>query len=495
MPKHMIVFTHSMKAVTHLTAFLSGFVIMSLEILGFRVLAPHFGYSIYVFGTLIGLILFALAIGYWVGGYISRVNIRPKGFALVLVAATAYIAAASTLFDQVVLFFSNFGIVAGAFMGTFALWAFPMMVLAAVSPYLIGLRSEKEHAGRSAGGISAAGTLGGLAGTFLTSFFLLPTLGTHMTFVANAYIAAAMTAIWLLAYNRGWLIAVLVAPILAHSIQAPEQMPNIVHAEESAYSHIEVVNRGSMLVLRTDRRSGTAYSAIMRDGSLPPFLLYNLFAVPAAAKNSARGLLLGVGAGTLPLIHEALNPDLKLVGLEIDPRIIAVGERFFGLKDRKNLEKIVIADARPFLAKDTSIYDVIEMDIFRESEIPFYLVSREFFVATKKRLADGGVFMMNIYDPTADRRIQRSVTNTVAAVYPEVYVVPTGLGSYFVAASRLPLIVPQPQNGEGDTRLNDLITKFREGAQRVVFSPGETVFTDDRAPIETLYIAPFKEIL
>lgn len=477
-----------MKTLSYITAFVSGFIIMSLEILGFRALAPHFGYSIYVFGTLIGLILSALAIGYWVGGMLSRNNVRPKNFFLILLFASLYIAIASAFYERIIQALANYGIVAGAFLATFIVWAFPMIILAAVSPYLVGMMSEKEHPGDSSGRISAAGTLGGLVGTFLTSFYLLPNFGTHATFTGNAYAATAMALLWLFAYDKRWLLAAIIAPLLTHALPPMDLPANVVHAEESPYSHLEVVDYGDMLVLRTDRRSGTAYSAIMKDDSLPPFLLYNLFAVPVAAKDSRRGLLLGGGTGTLPRIHEALNPDLRLVGVEIDPQIVGIGERFFKLEDLKNIEPIIIADARPFLARDNGRYDMIEMDIFRETEIPFYLVSREFFELTEERLNENGILMMNVYDPTKDRGIEKRVSNTIASVYPNVYVVSAGLGSFFVVGSKTPLVVPDPKAGD-DERLAEVTNYFNNRVKKVAFSESEEIFTDDLAPIESLYIA------
>jgi hypothetical protein len=55
----------------YILAFLVGAIIMVLEVLGFRLLAPYFGCSVYVSGSLIGVVLVALAMGYYVGGRIA----------------------------------------------------------------------------------------------------------------------------------------------------------------------------------------------------------------------------------------------------------------------------------------------------------------------------------------------------------------------------------------------------------------------------------------
>ena len=59
------------------TAFISGFVILSLEMLGFRFLSPYFGYSTYTWGSLLGVIMAALSIGYYFGGILA--DRKPEG--------------------------------------------------------------------------------------------------------------------------------------------------------------------------------------------------------------------------------------------------------------------------------------------------------------------------------------------------------------------------------------------------------------------------------
>src|SRR6187401_2281426 len=60
-----------------LTAVVTGAVVMALEILGSRLLAPVFGNSLFVWGALVGVILAAMSSGYAFGGWIS--DRRPGG--------------------------------------------------------------------------------------------------------------------------------------------------------------------------------------------------------------------------------------------------------------------------------------------------------------------------------------------------------------------------------------------------------------------------------
>jgi spermidine synthase len=409
----------------------------------------------------------------------------PSKFFVVVLAAGLYVAATSVFYEQLLQGLEKYGVLYGALLATFLLWGFPMAGFAAVAPYLVGMRSEKEHAGHSAGWISAVGTFGALVGTFLTSFYFLPVFGTQATFTGNAYAAVIVPLLWLFASDKKWLLAAVVIPLIASSAPAQSTSSDVIHSRDSAYSRLEVADYGSFLALRTDGRSGGVYSIMTKDGSLPLALLYDLFSVPVAAIDARHGLLLGVGAGTLPRIHKELNPNLKITGVEIDPGVVEIGREFFGLGAMDNIEDIKIADARPFLARTTDKYDVIEMDVFRETEIPFYLASKEFFELTKSALSEGGIFMMNIYDPSGERRIEGPIANTAASVYPETYVVPAGPGSFLLVGSESPLVVPSPE-GIANQYLRQFTQYFINNAERVAFSPEEDVFTDDRAPIEML---------
>ena len=64
-------------------AFVSGFIIMAIELLGGRILAPYFGSSIYVWGSIITVFMLSLSIGYLLGGRLSLHNPN-LGYAMAL---------------------------------------------------------------------------------------------------------------------------------------------------------------------------------------------------------------------------------------------------------------------------------------------------------------------------------------------------------------------------------------------------------------------------
>src|SRR5207249_9329099 len=74
-----------------LASFLIGGTILVLEILGTRVISPYYGASIYVWSSLIGVTLAALAIGYWTGGWVADRRPPLSAFAVETTAAALFV--------------------------------------------------------------------------------------------------------------------------------------------------------------------------------------------------------------------------------------------------------------------------------------------------------------------------------------------------------------------------------------------------------------------
>src|SRR3989304_5626186 len=64
--------------------FVAGAVVMALEIMGSRLLAPVFGDSVFVWGSLIGVIMASLALGYYVGGRLADREPNFRVFSLII---------------------------------------------------------------------------------------------------------------------------------------------------------------------------------------------------------------------------------------------------------------------------------------------------------------------------------------------------------------------------------------------------------------------------
>ncbi len=157
-------------------AFSGGFVIMSLELLGGRVLAPYFGNSIYVWGSIITVFMLSLAVGYLLGGRLSLHAPSFRRLALVFMVGGALLLPL-TLFAEPLMNWVFERIEDpryGSLLAASILFVVPTVVLGVISPYSVRLLiTETHHSGAVAGTLYFVSTLGSALGTLGTSFYFV----------------------------------------------------------------------------------------------------------------------------------------------------------------------------------------------------------------------------------------------------------------------------------------------------------------------------------
>src|SRR5262245_55594589 len=169
-------------------SFVTGVAMLVLEMSAARVLAPYFGSSLYVWTNIIATILAALAAGYWLGGRIAgsgggyfavSVLLAASGlgaFGVPFLASPTALAVAPPDLGELAL---RLVVLRGSLLATLVLFAPAMVLLGCVSPLLVRLLALRIGVGRASGAISASGTVGALAGSYATSLWLIPSLGTR----------------------------------------------------------------------------------------------------------------------------------------------------------------------------------------------------------------------------------------------------------------------------------------------------------------------------
>jgi hypothetical protein len=181
----------------------SGFFVMSVELLGGRLLAPTFGSSIYVWGAIITIFMLALSLGYLVGGRWSMRSPSVRKLGTILIVAA--ISVVPTLMFGVPLL----DVVAqavpdprfGSLLGSTVLFFIPTFFSGMISPYAVRLIvEERSTSGRHAGQLYFVSTFGSAAGTLLTSFYLV--LYFEVDHILIGLLAISI-AIGVLAWFRG----------------------------------------------------------------------------------------------------------------------------------------------------------------------------------------------------------------------------------------------------------------------------------------------------
>jgi hypothetical protein len=159
-----------------------GFITLGFEMVASRILTPLFGGSIYTWATIISIVVAGLMAGYFIGGVFAD---RHPSFAF---AALIKLAAAAYLF--LVFFLSNGGLealinripgeVAALFASGVVVCFPPLVILGMYAPLSVRLiLREPTDAGKIAGGLFAISSLGNIVGIIVTTFLLIPTIGTR----------------------------------------------------------------------------------------------------------------------------------------------------------------------------------------------------------------------------------------------------------------------------------------------------------------------------
>jgi len=157
-------------------AFVSGFIIMSVELLGGRILAPYFGSSIFVWGSIITVFMLSLSLGYLFGGKLSLRNPSLKQHGAFFVLA-AFLLIPLILFGNQIME-ALFLVVEdpryGSLIVSMLLFFLPTAALGMIAPYSVRLLvMDSNHSGHVAGTLYFVSTLGSALGTLATSFYLV----------------------------------------------------------------------------------------------------------------------------------------------------------------------------------------------------------------------------------------------------------------------------------------------------------------------------------
>ncbi len=440
--------------------FLAGAVLLGVEIAASRVLAPFFGNSLFVWGALIGVVLGGLSIGYWAGGALAdrfpRVELLVGAITLGAAGVLAIPFLDEAILEAVVGW--DPGPRADPLLASVLLFGAPSIVLASVTPIAVRLRArELTHLGRTAGRLFSISTVGSIVGTFVTSFWLIPELGTDQVlgiaaavlFVAAAVVAIAerLVAASLVAAGAAaiaTLAAVSLAPETGGTLskaaarnwspvyrlrddpRAAPELPyfgaKVLYKKDTRYHQLAVVEAAGR---RTLRFGGSFQSEMYVDAPFRTAFDYTdyFFLGPAYNPRAKTVLFLGLGGGSAPKRLGRDFPELRLQVVELDSVVVDVARRFFSVPETL---PVAIADGRRYLAGDDTRWDVIAIDTFYDDGVPFHLTTREFLELVRARLAPGGVVVTNVLGAVTgpSSKLFRAVYRTYRSVFPTVTIHP-----------------------------------------------------------------------
>jgi spermidine synthase len=388
-----------------------------------------------------------------------------------------------------------------------------------VSPLLITtLCSAGRPVGRAAGAISAAGTIGSLAGTFAATHWLVPAFGCRLAMtIAGAALVLASLVLGGGGHRAGSvaLVAVVVALGVPRGPLRPAPSGRELLAERESRTQFLQVHRqasgnGPGRTLLVINEGLDSFHSLAVEGSrlcggayydwhaLAPFL-----AGDGDRPTGLRALSIGDAAGSLRAVYAAVHPGAQVDAVDIDSAPMELGDRWF--PGPKAEGQRAVLDGRVFLQRATARWHVIHVDAYaHQVYVPAHLASREFFAAAHARLEPGGVLACNVGALHDQDPVLKAIGTTMAAEFGQAraLLIPGSRNALLVARREAPL---RPERLANAPRPADLSAADAASWSRVIefgqapaswreVGNGELVLVDDQPVLDQLLANSYLDI-
>ena len=483
------------------TIFIASALLMVLEIVAGRLIAPYVGVSLYTWTSIIGVILAGLSLGNWLGGVWADRGATTLAAGVTLALAALASMSILLLLTWVAPFImaNGFNVLGATFLYVVLLFFVPAMLLGVVTPLLTTLALKIDsRTGHIVGRMHALAALGSIMGTFLAGYWLIQYFGTRSVLIGCSVMLLFLSLPFLWSRRMRHIPVILIAfGVLVGFTYARDGYLNPCDVESSYYC-IRVVDASH------EAPSGTARAMVL-DHLLHSINHYNfpeLLLSPyvhlmdelishyfSGRETGLRYFFAGGGAYTLPRAVRITWPDARVVVAELDPAVTGVATRRMWVNT--DGMQVIHQDARVALAQfGEQDFDVIIGDVFHDVAVPYHLTTREYVQLVHSRLAPDGVYLMNVVDQYPNPALVKSMYKTLGTVFSSVNIWleknpdQSHRATYVLAASDRPQMEQELHSRQGLTRIWGNVSGelLAQGT-----SLGELpVLTDDFVPVERL---------
>lgn len=381
-----------------LVVFIAGFCGMILEIAGGRLIAPYLGTTIFTWSAIIGLVLGALSVGYYIGGRLGDKYNDTKHFTYILLAA-GFLTLIVPFLARIVLPFTYFLDLSIASILAALIFVPASFFYGMVSPYAIKLITKKGSEGANAGDIFSLSTVGSISGVLITGFILIPYIPLTLIFVLGAvlmFIAVTLlqNKILPLEFSIFLISSFFISTISPFSFSYGE----LIYETETPYYYIAVAHAtvenktGTVLIVDSSFASG-----VDKAGDFLFSYAKKMRYVYPLLENPKRIAVLGAAAGTQVTDLQKHFPNTVIDAVELDGKTVELGKEYFGFEEIKT--NVFVDDARRFIRTTDSKYDLVIVDTYRGRSMPYHLSTREFASEIKQSLTPDGIVAANVISP------------------------------------------------------------------------------------------------
>lgn len=469
-----------------------GAAVLAIELLGTRVIAPFYGASLYLWSALISVTLAALSLGYALGGRYADRGTRMSRYAILIGLAGVWVLLIPWLKTPIINLAETLGLRTAVLVTATILFFPPLTLLGMVSPYALRMKaSSLDVVGRTAGNLYAVSTVASVVAAVATGFYLIPNMGVLrlIYMIGILLIVTAGGGLIVHAKTKSGIVVplLLIAVALIGLGAAPtlkaDPDSGLIAIKQSAYAEIRVVDKDNVRYMLIDGGTHTIVDPMTWESYFPYVNVLDI--TKRFFHHPGEMLLIGLGGGSV--VKNFVRHTWQIDAVEIDPVVTEMAHNYFGLTEDE--ATVFNMDGRQYLISHEKQYDIIIMDAFGSSSIPFHLVTEEAFGLIRSRLKADGLFAMNMEAVGWDDRIVSALAATAMRQFEHVVVLPIAeppdqLGNLVMFASdrelELDRELPLPTD-----RFSPEYDRMHAWDNRFEVDPaGVTVFTDDLNPVD-----------
>jgi spermidine synthase len=485
--------------ILELTVFVCGALVMVYEIIGSRLLSPYIGTSTYVWTSLIGIILAALSLGYWLGGRMADRKPDIKILAAVIFLAGGLVSLTILLHNVILAFISKLpvGLEIKSVIAAILLFAPASVLFGFVTPYAVKLKMHSlEDSGKTVGRLYALSTVGSIFGTFLAGFVLIPFLGSTRTLYL---IGASLIGLSILLVpfavkilNIG-IVILLIAGIFVNEIMSFVMSEAYdYHDIDTEYNRLQIMTttygkeHKKIRMLAVDPYF--AQSGMYFDSDELAFEYSKYYHLVRHFKPDFANTLINGGAGySFPKDYLKTYAEAKIDVVEIDPQMTEIAKKYFRLEENPRM-RIFHEDGRVFLNRaEPAQYDAVLMDAFGSLfSVPFQLTTVEAVRQIDRVLKDDGVVIFNLGGAINGKSsgFLQSELKTYRQIFPRVFLFKIYPENSDDKIQNLIIVALKEKNTSTlkseDAEINALLSHLYENPPETPIS----ILTDDLAPVE-----------
>ena len=436
--------------------FISGGVVLSLELITSRILTPFFGVSLYIWTAILSITLTFLAFGYQFGGWLTK-KVEDKYHESLLlffpILSALFIVLSCLIYPIILPKLSGSGLIIGSFLGSAILLAFPLILLSSLNPILIALfRQSSNSKDAGAGFILFTSTFGSVVGVLVTALLIVPNLTNYSAMLVNGSFLGLFIVFvhFRTKQNRTDLInkRLLICSVIITSfcllllLFKNSYLENITSNVNKFGTRFKILSEypshsGNLKVVGVIPKgkkevsyyqlleNGLAQNLISNKGKPLSAYAHNLVNFAQFSTNPKSALVLGLGAGEVPRMLS--NKGMEVTVVDINPNTLRAAKEYFHYKPNKT--KIIFEDARTFVKNCVSNYDLTILDLFQADGMPEHVMTKEFFKDTKTCLTNNGILILNVFVEPENEDTKMSLLATVHDVFGETHYFPTVINS------------------------------------------------------------------